>query len=377
MSAPAKRGPFPRLAAFQTAHVDERLDALLVTHGPNVFYLTGFRGSAGMLLVQSDTASLIVDSRYVTLARELLDHSHDEAAIELVEVERSYEETVAELVRRHRPRRVGFEAAHTTVSQYEWWCRALDDTEIHLERTTNLVEMARLVKDAEEISTLREAGVRIAGVMRDIRSRLTPGQSEREIAADVDWAIRVAGFEGPAFDTIVATGPNTALPHARPGPRRLVSGDLVLLDFGGVLDGYCVDVTRVVSLGPPPEAVRRWHQAVREAHDAALAAVVPGVLPTHVDHAARTVLEHHGMGDAFGHGTGHGLGIEVHEAPRLGKPRAQSDAEETALEPGVVFTVEPGVYFAGEGGIRLEDDVVVTDTGYELLTDMSLDLIVV
>jgi len=328
-----------------------------------------------MLLIRSDAVSLIVDSRYATLARGLLDRGHDEASIELVEVERSYEETVAELVRRHRLRRVGFEVDHTTVSQYDWWRRLFDD-EVHLERTTQLVEMARLVKDATEIATLREAGVRIAGVMRDIRSRLTPGRSEQEIAADVDWAVRGAGFEGPAFDTIVATGPNTALPHARPGSRRLASGDLVLLDFGGVLDGYCVDVTRVVSVGPPPESARQWHRAVREAHDAALAAVAPGVLPTHVDHAARTVLEHHGVGEAFGHGTGHGLGIEVHEAPRVGKPRAQPGAEETALEPGVVFTVEPGVYFAGEGGIRLEDDVVVTETGYELLTDMPLDLIV-
>ena len=353
-------------------------DLLLVTHAANVFYLTGFRGSAGMLLAGPGEATLIVDSRYVTAARCVLDDaSTPDAPVVLAEVEDSYEETLCELLRARGRCRVGVEADHMTLARHAWLEQALAGSGVELGRTSGLVEAGRLVKDAEEVGILREAGARISGVMAEMLSALRPGRRERDVAADVDWAIRRAGFEGPAFETIVASGPNSALPHARPGDRELAGGDLVLLDFGGVHDGYCVDLTRVASLGPPAPRAAARHDAVRAAHAAALAALRPGVRAVEVDGAARTVLTDRGLGEAFGHGTGHGLGIEVHEAPRIGKPRAADGSEETRLAAGMVVTVEPGVYVPGEGGVRLEDDVVVTETGCELLTDVPLELVVV
>ena len=353
-------------------------DLLLVTHAANVFYLTGFRGSAGMLLAGPGEATLIVDSRYVTAARRVLDDaSTPDAPVVLAEVEDSYEETLCELLRPRGRCRVGVEADHMTLARHAWLEQALAGSGVELCRTSGTVEAGRLVKDAEEVEILREAGARISGVMAEMLSALRPGRRERDVAADVDWAIRRAGFEGPAFETIVASGPNTALPHARPGDRELAGGDLVLLDFGGVHEGYSVDLTRMASLGPATPQAAVWHDAVRAAHAAAVAAMRPGVRAVEVDGAARTVLTDRGLGEAFGHGTGHGLGIEVHEAPRIGKPRVADGSEETRLAAGMVVTVEPGVYVPGEGGVRLEDDVVVTETGCEMLTDVSLDLVVV
>jgi Xaa-Pro aminopeptidase len=198
------------------------------------------------------------------------------------------------------------------------------------------------------------------------------GIAEREVAAAIEMALRRAGYERAAFDTIVASGPNSALPHYRAGDRVLHAGDLVVLDFGGVLDGYCSDLTRTVSVGnPSPEAVR-LHAAVLDAQAAAIDAVKPGVTTADVDGAARQVLVAHGLGEAFGHGTGHGLGLDVHEEPRVSKPR--SDIAPERLEAGMVFTIEPGAYVPGFGGVRIEDDVLVTETGCEVLTSVPRDL---
>jgi Xaa-Pro aminopeptidase len=185
-------------------------------------------------------------------------------------------------------------------------------------------------------------------------------------------AMRDAGYERSAFDTIVASGPNAALPHYRAGDRVLQAADVVVLDFGGVLDGYCCDLTRTVSVGSPTDQSVRVHAAVLEAQRAAIASVRPGITTSAVDAAARTVLEGHGLGSAFGHGTGHGLGLDVHEEPRLTRPRP--DVTPTPLAAGMVFTVEPGAYLPGWGGVRIEDDVLVTENGCELLTSVPYDL---
>ena len=367
-----------RLGALQTRLVADGLDALLVTHGANVFYLSNFKGSAGMLLVTPERASLIVDARYTTAVRTLLDTEAGCAGMAVEPVESSYEETACTVLRTTGVTRVGIESEHMTVARYDWLERALAGSDIVLRGTTGVVEAARLVKDPHELATLREAGARISGVMEQALRGLRVGRTEREVAADIDWTIRGAGFEGPAFETIVAAGPNTALPHAHPGERRLEHGDLVLLDFGGIYNGYCVDLTRVASLGRRDPVTVVWHAAVSAAHAAALSAVRPGVSASAVDTAARAVLEQRGLGAAFGHGTGHGLGIEVHEAPRVGKrrravgsagtPGTGDVVEDVRLDPGMVFTVEPGVYLPGRGGVRLEDDLVVTPDGCELLT---------
>jgi Xaa-Pro aminopeptidase len=210
-----------------------------------------------------------------------------------------------------------------------------------------------------------------------------PGRSEREVAADIDWRLRQAGFERPAFETIVASGPNSAMPHARPGERVLEPGDLVVLDFGGVYGGYCVDLTRTVSLGEPAAEARRVYGAVHDAQTAAIEAVRPNVRASQIDAAARDTLKGHGLGEAFGHGTGHGLGVEVHEAPHI-RPRQESAAPsalaawtaDDSIEPGMVFTIEPGAYIPGWGGVRIEDDVLVTGDGREVLTTVPYGLTV-
>jgi len=192
------------------------------------------------------------------------------------------------------------------------------------------------------------------------------GRTERAVAADIEEAMRAAGFSRPAFETIVASGPNSALPHARPTDRRIESGEPTVLDFGGVYDGYCVDLTRTVQLGAISQALGRLYHAVRAAQEAAIRAVRPGVAASTIDAAARSVLDGYGLGKAFGHGTGHGLGLEVHEEPRIA--RAVARQPDPLVEPGMVFTIEPGAYVPGVGGVRIEDDVLVTEDGCEVLT---------
>jgi Xaa-Pro aminopeptidase len=211
------------------------------------------------------------------------------------------------------------------------------------------------------------------GVFDEVRA----GRTERDLALAIDSRIRAAGFSKPAFDTIVAAGPNAALPHAHPAERRLTEGDLVVLDFGGVYDSYCVDLTRTVSVGPAGARVREVYDAVREAHDQAIAAVRPGRSRFEIDAVARDTLARYGLADAFGHGTGHGLGIEVHEDPRVSRRRPEVDVNVTdeAVAAGMVFTIEPGAYLPGWGGVRIEDDVLVTDQGVEVLTDVTTELI--
>jgi Xaa-Pro aminopeptidase len=222
---------------------------------------------------------------------------------------------------------------------------------------------------------LKEAARRLSGVCSKVFELVGRNRTEREIALEIDGVIRRAGFERPAFETIVASGPNAALPHARPGERRLTEGDLVVLDFGGVYDSYCVDLTRTVSVGPASERAREVHAAVLKAHDRAIAVCGPGRSRFAIDGAARQALSEAGMADAFGHGTGHGLGIEVHEDPRITWARGDGDGPSDAVSAGMVFTIEPGAYFPGWGGVRIEDDVAVTETGVDVLTDVTRKLL--
>jgi Xaa-Pro aminopeptidase len=232
------------------------------------------------------------------------------------------------------------------------------------------------------LEVFRRAGQLLDRVAAGVLASIRVGLAEREIAADIDFRLKTGGFEGLAFDTIVASGPNSALPHARPGPRVLGPGDLVVLDFGGVYGGYCVDLSRTVCVGEPSAEAQRLYDAVFEAQSAALSMIRPGVRVSQIDQAARQVLERRGLGSAFGHATGHGLGLEVHEEPRVGPlgagvPGVAPVTRDEVLEAGVVITVEPGVYVAGVGGVRIEDDVAVVAGGAELLTHVDRKLLVV
>jgi Xaa-Pro aminopeptidase len=355
------------------------VDALLVTHPPNLRYLAGFAGTAGALLITAANCTLLVDGRYVTAARARTSEGGELRHVKVELVERAVEEALARLlITGERVWNLGVEATAMTLSGFDRLSEALGRAEAEapgtsaprLRGTEDLVERGRLVKDAGEIATLREAAGRLSRVAAGIWPALQPGRTETAVAADIDAAMRGGGFERPAFETIVASGPNSALPHARPGPRVLEPGDIVVLDFGGVYDGYCVDLTRTVQLPPVNADYARLFEAVRRAHDAAIRAVRPGVLASEVDAAARLELARHGLADAFVHGTGHGLGLEVHEGPRL--TRAGTTHRDERLEPGMVFTIEPGVYVPGTGGVRLEDDVLVVESGCEVLTDVPI-----
>jgi Xaa-Pro aminopeptidase len=366
-----------RLARIRNAIRATNLDAFVVSHPPNIRYLTGFNGSAGILVLTPAAWVLLVDFRYVIAARTLL-HADPELGdvLTMTEITASYDQGLIDLLRQSRAERIGIESVHMSVSRFNRLSTALADSAPTpfeatgpcpvLNPVERVVEQARLIKDEGEIETLREASRRLAAAAVEVPRFVQEGRSELDVSADIDALMRRLGFERPAFETIVASGPNGAHPHARPGRRLLQAGDGVVLDFGGVYDGYCVDLSRTVQLGPVHPEFRRIYDAVAEAQQAAIATVRPGVMATEVDAAARAVLDRYGLGDAFGHGTGHGLGLEVHEEPRLGRP--VPGLPDVALAPGMIFTIEPGVYVEGFGGVRIEDDVLVTETGREVLT---------
>lgn len=392
MTPPEARVPPPhaiRLARIRSSLTGFNLDALLVTHPPNLRYLTGFDGSMGALLIRAaDTAerphaaagaTLIVDGRYVTAARTRMGQTAGLTEVAVVLADRSHDASIVDAVRVAGVRRIGIEGGTMSVSRFERLRVALGGiaSDGHpagapqLVPVERIVEQERLVKDASEIATLRAAAQMLSIAAREVAALVRPGRTEREIAGEADMALRRVGFERPAFETVVASGPNSALPHARPGDRVLQPGDGVVLDFGGVHDGYCVDLTRTVQLAPPTASFGRIFEAVRAAHAAALAAVAPGVRASRVDAAARELLAREGLADSFLHGTGHGLGLEIHEEPRVS--RADRAARDETLRPGMVLTIEPGAYVAGVGGVRIEDDVLVVEGGCEVLTQVPLD----
>jgi Xaa-Pro aminopeptidase len=363
-----------RLTRVRVAARTVGVDALVVTHLPNLQYLTGFTGSAGLALVLPRTCLLVVDFRYVTAVNTLT--SNLEGLVTLATFERSYDEALIDLLRREGSQRIGIEAAYLPVGRFNAISAGLaartplpiqsSECAPALVPTERLVEQARVIKDEVEIATLRDAGRRLGEIASRLHGFVREGRTEQSVAADIETAMREAGFSRPAFETIVASGPNSVLPHARPTNRAIRAGDPTVLDFGGVYDGYCVDLTRTVQLGSATGALRQLYAAVAEAQDAAIAAVRPGVTSSAIDAAARTVLERYGLSAAFGHGTGHGLGLEVHEEPRIA--RQSPRLPDPVVEPGMVFTIEPGVYVPGVGGVRIEDDVLVTETGCEVLT---------
>jgi Xaa-Pro aminopeptidase len=264
--------------------------------------------------------------------------------------------------------RVAYAPEHVTVAQNAT-LHALGGARVRWVSGGDFIERLRAVKDPGELALMREAATLISEVFAAVLPKIRPGISEISLAAEVEYAIKKMGGSGPSFETIVASGARSAWAHARPTSKQLRKNELVVLDHGAILRGYCSDLTRTVFLGRAPAKVRRLYKAVLEAQGAARQAIRPGVKAGEVDAAARGALKRHKLAQYFTHSTGHGLGIEVHEMPRLGR------GEETVLEEGMVVTIEPGVYIGGLGGIRIEDDVVVTSKGAENLTSASREFL--
>ena len=353
------------------------VDALIVTSRSNVLYLTNFAGSAGIAVVTPESVQFITDFRYVTAVEGLQHSSNACPDLRLTVVDGTYDATLAKLLTSLGLARAGFEAANVTVSRHNWLAATLAPVAgapqlVPLEQT---VERIRTRKDDYELSMLRESARRLSEVAAGVFKEVRAGRTEREVALAIDGRIIAAGFERTAFDTIVASGPNSALPHAHPGERRLGENELVVLDFGGVYRSYCSDLTRTVVVGTASDRAREVHAAVLEAHDSAIQSVAPGHSRFAIDAAARDVLTRHGLGEAFGHGTGHGLGIDIHEDPKVTRRSGDVGTDDELVDTGMVFTIEPGAYLPGWGGVRIEDDVLVTQHGVEVLTSVTTDLL--
>jgi Xaa-Pro aminopeptidase len=350
-----------------------RSDALLVTHLPNIRYICGFTGSAAILLLENSRATLFTDSRYTLQARqEVRDASTIIAPHGLLRA-------LGEALKARRGTiRLAFSPAQLTVAQKD----ALQLTvgaRLRWLSAPDLIERLRAVKDAAELALMRQSARLISDVWSSAVRNVKPGVSELAVAADIERSMKLQGASGPSFETIVASGPRSAWPHARPTPKLLRKNELVVLDQGAILRDYCSDMTRTVFLGRSAvgaragvrsnNKLRSLYAAVLEAQEAAIAAIRPGVSAASVDAAARKVFKRLGLDRYFTHSTGHGLGLEIHEMPRLGR------AEETVLQQGMVVTVEPGVYIEGMGGIRIEDEVLVTSRGAEVLTTASREFL--
>jgi Xaa-Pro aminopeptidase len=338
------------------------LDALLVSHLPNVFYLTGFSGSNGVVIVSAARAELFTDSRYAIQAK--LEVSGARTRI----VRGSLLAAAASALSSMRRRRVGFEACRVSVAQREALAKA-SGKRIRWTPWDGRIEAARMLKDAVEIATMREAADIACSAWKEILPLVRPGVPESDLAAEIEYRMRRKGADGPAFDTIVASGARSAWPHGRASRKPIEKNELVVFDLGAILRGYSSDLTRTVFVGRAPAEIRRWYAAVREAQQSARSALRPGINASGVDAAARRILQRAGLGAKFIHSTGHGLGLEVHESPRLGR------GEKAILREGMVVTLEPGVYIEGRGGIRIEDDALVTQTGAEFITDATRELI--
>jgi len=344
-----------------------RFDLLLISHLPNIRYLCGFTGSAGFLLVAETGSVFFTDVRYDTQA-------HDEVkAAKVVIARQPMLQCIAEWLGKRRKRargwNVGVEAEHFTLADRKR-LNALLPSGTQLKQAPAQVERLRLVKDADELARIR-AAVRLgAGLFERAMEVLRPGVKESEVAAEMEFAARRAGAEEMSFPTIIASGARSALPHGRASDAVIGPGGFVVCDFGVILAGYCSDQTRTVWVGDGPGApadARGAYEAVREAQQAAADAVRPGMAVGEVDEAARKVLRKAGLGRYFTHSTGHGVGLEIHEAPRVG------NGQKEILQPGMVITIEPGVYFPGKWGVRIEDMVAVTAGGCEVLTPTSKD----
>jgi Xaa-Pro aminopeptidase len=371
LARPAKLTPMDfraRQSKLREQLATTRFDAILVSHVPNIRYLCGFTGSAGFLLAEGAGSVFFTDVRYDTQARE------EVKGAGVVMARKALLNAVGEWISgRHKRARgwaLGIDAEHMTVAERTKLLELLPSG-VRLKNAPALVERARMVKDDEELGRIR-AAVKLGATLFDrALTMLRPGVKEVEVAAEMEYAAREGGAEAMSFPTIIASGLRSALPHGRASGQAIAPGGFVVCDFGVILAGYCSDQTRTVWVGPVTHDARHAYEAVKEAQQAAAAAVRPGIAVGEVDAAARKILRKAGLGRYFTHSTGHGVGLEIHEAPRVAAGRDE------ILQSGMVITIEPGVYFPGKWGVRIEDMVAVTKDGCEVLTPTSKDFLAV
>jgi Xaa-Pro aminopeptidase len=351
-----------RIARLRTVLRNRRLDALIVSSLPHIRYLCGFSGSHALLIIGRTAATLITDSRY-----------RAQSALEVRGVRRaiargSLQQEAADRRLLSRCRRVGVESFALSLAEFRN-LRSLfrGISFVHVDA---IVSDLASVKSTDEVRWIRNAASITDEVFAGIISRIRPGVAERDIAAEISYQQKLRGAEGDAFEPIVAGGERGALPHARPTARRFRRGDLVILDFGCVVNGYHSDLTRTIAVGPVSRTRKEMYEAVLKAQEVALGSARGGMEARELDAIARTVIAQCGFGRYFSHSLGHGLGLEIHEQPRV------SSLSNDRLTAGNVITIEPGIYINGEGGVRIEDDVVLTDTGCEVLTRASKNLMV-
>jgi len=343
-----------------------RFDSLLISHLPNIRYLCGFTGSAGFLLIEGGGSVFFSDVRYDTQGREEVQGA--KVVIARKSVLQALGEWLGSRRRKSEKWTIGFEGEHMTVAEKK---RLADQLPfgLRLRNAPSIVERLRMVKDSDELASIR-AAVQLGGTLFDRALQvLRPGIKETEVAAEMEYAARRHGAEAMSFPTIIASGARSALPHGRATEQPIAAGGFVVCDFGVILAGYCSDQTRTVWVGSVSKQARRAYEAVKEAQQAAIAAVRPGVSVGDVDLAARRVLRKAGLGRYFTHSTWHGVGLEVHESPRVATGQSE------ILRPDMVITIEPGVYFPGKWGVRIEDMVAVRENSCEVLTPTSKDFL--
>ena len=352
----------PRIEKLIASLAEVEADSVIVTSAINVRYLTGFTGSNALLTVTKEgDATLFTDPRYTIQAgREFA------GRVRTIRSKHLWESAMVQLKKR---RQIAFENKRMTVAIHDAMKEKLT-LGMTLVPLGAKIEDQRMVKDEAEQAAIRKSCALNSSAFDKSIKLIRPGMSELDLVAEIDHQMRLLGAEKPAFETIVAAGPNSALPHIRPGNARFRDNEVLLIDMGAFGAGYASDMTRMVALGRPAAEIREMYKAVLEAHMAAVDAVRPGVSAQRVDQVARDVLKARGLEKTFVHSTGHGLGLEIHEPPRLGKK------EKTKLAAGMTITIEPGAYVEGRGGIRIEDTLLVTGTGCESLTPTSKEFVV-
>jgi len=362
---PRRKSRIKRLRKLRTSIAEKGLDALLLSQPENLLYLSGFTGSSGWLLTSEQNAILATDFRYVEQAKG------ESPDFEIIQTKRELRDWLPDLVSDLGWHKLGFEANFISYDSSHKLSEAIKTKQVNLELvpTTGIVEQLRSIKEPEELGFITKAVELAEAAFEHAKALIRPGITEKEAAWEIEKFLRQKGSEGMPFEIIVASGPNSALPHARPTEKRVRSGEPVLIDMGARISGYCSDFSRTLLLGETDKSLQEIYNIVLKAQNAAIERVESGMYASQADQLARSVVEQAGYGDAFGHGLGHGVGLAVHESPTLGPSSSDS------LADGMVFTIEPGIYLAGQGGVRIEDMVVLENGKAKVLSKAKRDLL--